>query len=176
MNIKLDVMQRMLRLRVTQPDLRLYALVDGVQYVECQGQPLRAGEGLFPLFTGTPDAAHAHAGPWLVDCEQIEQVAPALMAELTQLEQKAPAIIWLITPSKLEDLAALLQPKLNIRLPDGRAALLRFWDPRVSAGLAQRLDAAQRKEFFGDVDEWHWLREGQRVCIKNRGQAYVDTH
>ena len=160
-----DVMRRMLMLRETQPTLRLYALVDGVQYIEQQGQALQQGKGLFPLFAGTIDAALASAGPWLLDIEQTE---PTLVADLPRLEQKIPAVTWLITSQSLTDLARRLQLALNIRLPDGRCALLRFWDARVLAALAQTLDAAQRKDFFEGIHEWHLLYEGRRVWIKGQ--------
>jgi hypothetical protein len=163
MNTTFDVMQRMITLRKTQPALHLYALVDGVQYAEQQGQPLRQGKGLFPLFAGTFDTALAFAGPWLID---IEQVDSALVAELSRLEREIPAVTWLIAIQNLVDLARRLQLELNIRLPDGRSALLRFWDPRVLAMLAPALDAEQRRSFFGGIHEWHLLREGRRVWIR----------
>lgn len=63
----LDVQSRWEQLRHTLPALRLYALVDGVQYQTHLCKRLQAGQGLFPLFAGTPDAALDHAGPWLVE-------------------------------------------------------------------------------------------------------------
>ncbi|WP_232504951.1 DUF4123 domain-containing protein [Rubrivivax gelatinosus] len=61
-----DVRVRWQSLHETWPALRLYALVDGVQYQSHFCKRLRPGPGLFALFDGTPDAALAHAGPWLV--------------------------------------------------------------------------------------------------------------
>ena len=43
-------------------------------------------------------------------------------------------------------LGQLLQLRLDVNLPDGRSALLRFWDPRVLVNLARTLDGAQREE------------------------------
>ena len=63
----LDVQSRWEQLHNTMPALRLYALVDGVQYQTQLCKRFQPGSGLFPLFAGTPDAALAHAGPWLVD-------------------------------------------------------------------------------------------------------------
>jgi len=123
-----------------------------------------------PLFAGTPDAALAHAGPWLVEAACADE---ALLAELATLEHEAPALVWLIAPQDQEGLAQLLQLRLDVRLPDGRSALLRFWDPRVLVNLARTLDAAQREEFFGLIHEWHLLHEGRRMWI---GRHHAGAH
>jgi hypothetical protein len=125
---------------------------------------------LFPLFADTPDAALCHAGPWLVDAARVE--AP-FVDELTTLEREVPSLTWLISSQDLDGLAQLLQLRLDVRLPDGRSALLRFWDPRVLANLAQTLDGVQREEFFGHIHEWHLLHEGRRVWI---GRQHADAH
>jgi len=44
-------------------------------------------------------------------------------------------VTWLIAEADLRGLAHLLQLRLDVRLPDGRIALLRFWEPRVLANL-----------------------------------------
>lgn len=63
------------------------------------------------------------------------------------LEHAAPAVTWLIAPQTIAGLAQLLQLNLDTALPDGRTALLRFWDPRVLISLAELLEPGQR-EFF----------------------------
>ncbi|WP_395137988.1 DUF4123 domain-containing protein [Schlegelella aquatica] len=165
-----EVQSRWEQLRHTLPALRLYALVDGVQYQTHLCKRLQAGRGLFPLFAGTPDAALAHAGPWLVEAACADE---ALLAALATLEHEAPALVWLIAPQDQEGLAQLLQLRLDVRLPDGRSALLRFWDPRVLFALARTLDAAQREEFFGLIHEWHLLHAGRRMWI---GRHHADAH
>lgn len=142
--------------------LRLYSLVDGVQYRAYFGKPCAAQMGCRSLFAGTPDAVLDHAGPWLVDVEQTDSV---LVDALTTLEQAAPAVTWLIAPQTLDGLAQLLQLNLNTALPDGRIALLRFWDPRVLVNLAAMLEQDQREMFFGHIHEWHLLHNGQRAWI-----------
>ena len=166
----LDVQSRWEQLHNTMPALRLYALVDGVQYQTQLCKRFQPGSGLFPLFAGTPDAALAHAGPWLVDAALAGE---AMVAELATLERDAPSLSWLIAPQDLDGLGQLLQLRLDVSLPDGRSALLRFWDPRVLVNLARTLDGPQREEFFGHIHEWHLLHEGQRVWI---GRQHADAH
>ncbi|WP_231739030.1 DUF4123 domain-containing protein [Herbaspirillum rubrisubalbicans] len=165
-----DVQSRLETLHNSMPALRLYALVDGVQYQAQLCKRFQSSSGLFPLFARTPDAALAHAGPWLVDTAIANHVS---MAELITLERDAPALTWLIASQDLEGLGQLLQLRLDVNLPDGRSALLRFWDPRVLVNLARTLDAAQREEFFGHIHEWHMLHEGRRVCIRRH---HADAH
>jgi hypothetical protein len=158
----IDVVERLAQLRQSMPALRLYALVDGAQYRARLGEPLAAQDGFAPLFAGTPDAALAHAGPWLLDAEQ---AGDALLDALAGLERIAPAVTWLIAPQTIDGLAQLLQLNLDTELPDGRTALLRFWDPRVLVSLAEVLDPGQREQFFAHIHEWHLLHKGQRTWI-----------
>ena len=156
------VKERFEHLHAAMPELRLYALVDGVQYQARFHKPLVAADGFFPLFAGTSDAALSHAGPWLVDIAASgEDVADDLVA----LERELPSLSWLIASQDLIGLAQLLQLRLEARLPDGRNALLRFWDPRVLAVLARTLDEDQRGGFFNYIHEWHLLLDGRRVMI-----------
>lgn len=165
MKAPLDVVERLAQLHQSTDALRLYALVDGVQYTAWFGEPCTAREGFHSLFADTPDAALAHAGPWLIDTGQIDGT---LVDALAALEQAAPAVTWLIAPQTLEGLAQLLQLNLDTALPDGRTALVRFWDPRVLVSLAEVLEPQQREAFFGHIHEWHLLHRGQRTWIGRR--------
>ena len=158
----LDVAERLADLQTAFPALRLYALVDGIQYENHRGERLDYSPGFTSLFHGTPDGALAHAGPWLVD---IEEAGEAMAKDLAGLEREAPSVTWLITEADLHGLAQLLRLQLDVRIPDGRIALLRFWDPRVLVGLVNVLDSKQRETFFAHIHEWHLLRDGQRVHI-----------
>lgn len=159
----LDIQERLAHLRERMPAMRLYALVDGVQYQAqfCVSFVGVAGSA-YSLFNGTDDAALSNAGPWLLDAES----APApLLRELGRLERVAPAVTWLISPLTPEGLGQLLQLRLDVQLPDGRKALLRFWDPRVLLNLIELLSADQREEFFVHIHEWHLLQDGRRVWM-----------
>ena len=163
--ILIDVLERLKQLQQHHSALCLYALVDGVQY-ETHRQTRMTQDGTrYPLFTGTPDAALAHAGPWLVD---VAGAAPSFLEDVAALEQETPSVTWLFAVQDLGGLAQLLQLHLETRLPDGRAALLRFWDPRVLVKLAQILEPAQREAMFGHIHEWHLLLDGKRAIIGRR--------
>lgn len=165
----LDVVERFALLRAHDPTLRLYALVDGVQYETVRGERLSGGPAVASLFDGTADADLAHAGPWLID---VEIAGGTYTSDLAQLERKAPAVSWLISQADLPGLVQLLQLQLDARLPDGRVALLRFWDPRVLASMIGVLNVHQREIFFAHIYEWHLLRDGRRVHV---GRAHADV-
>jgi hypothetical protein len=144
------------------------ALVDGIQYQQHTGQQLSPEDDMtVSLFAGTKDIALAHAGPWLID----PKTARDRVADLGELEQARPGVIWLITSESLERQAAKLRPHLNTRLPTGRSALLRFWDPRVLHALnAVCQDRSGReRELFRTAAAWQYLNEGQRFTINDNG-------
>jgi len=152
------------RVRRTNPFAHLFALVDGLQYEASFGQVLTAEKGI-ALFLGTPDEPLAHAGPWLIDVEaQVDLCAALADAELAE-----PVCSWLITAVPLPGLVQLLQNKLDMRLPDGRGALIRYHDPRVLRRLALTFRPDQRETFFEHIDEWHFMVDGQAFHV-GRGQ------
>ncbi|CAG9234431.1 conserved hypothetical protein [Paraburkholderia tropica] len=142
--------------------LRALALVDGLQYQQHTGRTLEPRDGIaVSLFAGTKEAALAYAGPWLIDPEN----SGDHVADLGKLEQVRPGVIWLIVWRDVEEQAARLRPHLNTRLPNGRAALLRFWDPRVIHALNDAYQTADDRELFRTAFEWQYLYEGQRRYI-----------
>lgn len=153
------------------PNMRLHALVDGLQYQEfVEGEALENCQGTHALFRGTVDEALADAGPWLID---VETANLKLLTRIEQLEYIAHAVTWIISPLDTEALAARLRLRLDVQLPDGRTAMLRFWDPRVLATIAQTMDDNQRRQFFNEIVEWHLLLNGRRVHI---GRHHADSH
>jgi hypothetical protein len=162
-----NVIERFQTLQQQESTLNLYALVDGFQYEQYTGLRIQHQPDVNrPILHGTEDEPLAHAGPWLVDVAKVgEQVG-----QLQELEQALPSVSWLITSIDLEGLSQLLQLKLEAELPDGRKALLRFYDPRVLGNLCRTMDAGQYAEFFHFIDEWHFIYNGQRVVT---GRSYA---
>jgi Domain of unknown function (DUF4123) len=155
----MDVLDRYRQLLQQQTHLRLYALVDGLQYELHQQLRIESNQGYNQaLFQGTEDAPLAHAGPWLFDLTE----NTADIETFAQLERNQPAVSWLITSLDLSGLADLLRLKLHAELPDGNQALLRFYDPRVLVNLYNIMDTSQKAAFFQFIDEWHFAHNGQR--------------
>ena len=122
---------------------------------------------LSALFEETPHAALAAAGPWLIDVSRHAELAEAL----AKIEDARPLVSWLITPLTFDGLADLLRLKLTVKLPDGKEALLRCYDPRVLKRLAQTLDDAQRTAFFEHIDEWHFVLNSEPLHMARTAHA-----
>ena len=156
-----DVLQRYEELSATHKALRLYALVDGYQYEQHTGERIECRTSVNrALFAGTEDEPLAHAGPWLYD---VAALSPSEVSALSDLEDALPGVSWLITSVKLDGLAQMLRLKLDGRLPNGRKAIMRFYDPRVLGDLFHVMTTEQRAEFFQLIDEWHFMYKGGRV-------------
>ncbi len=103
-------------------------------------------ESVAALFDGTPDAALAAAGPWLIDWDRADV---GMRSRLDGLAASATGLSWLVSTGSLESLAQALRERLDIRMPDGRLVWLRFHDARIMAKLeAPMLLPTQRATFF----------------------------
>lgn len=159
-----EVNERLRMLSTRYEVLRVYVLVDGIQYERRTGQPMAARSGaVVSLFEGTDDEPMARAGPWLVDPLQ----APELTAQLAAMEPHLPGVIWLIGWSGVEVQAGMLRKMINAVRPDGRQIMLRFWDPRALASLRRTLSTQAWNDHFRGVLEWHFIENGNRLKITN---------
>jgi hypothetical protein len=144
-------------------DLRIHALVDGIQYQRHTGQALAARPGaVISLFAGTDDEPMAEAGPWLVDPSK----APELAVQLMAMEPERPGITWLIVWQELDAQAAVLRSMIDATLPGGRRVMLRFWDPRALVSLYRTLGGKAWSGHFRGVLAWHFIENGKRLHIK----------
>jgi Domain of unknown function (DUF4123) len=157
----MNVIERFDALKAERPYLLLCALVDGLVFEQVHGRQLESGPGCAALFDGTDDAALAYAGPWAIDAGERRNLCAQLLAQ----EAAAPQVSWLIAGVPFDGLVQLLRLKLDVLMPDGSAGLLRFYDPRVLYGLATTLTDPQREEFFGHIQEWHFMHNGQALRI-----------
>ena len=66
----------------------------------------------------------------------------------------ADGVSWLISAYPFPALAEELAGRLNVRMPDGRTALLRFYDARLTGEIAELFSFTQRIEFFVPTFDW----------------------
>lgn len=135
--------------------VHLYALVDGLLFEDATGglPPLRS-QAAVALFDGTPDASLADAGPWLLD---YGRASGTTRRALSAMASGPTGASWLISAYPIESLSDELRRRLDVRLPDGRTALLRFYDARIVAEMASLMELTQRMQFF--VLTFDWLVE-----------------
>ncbi|KVD88267.1 hypothetical protein WS63_00965 [Burkholderia stagnalis] len=135
--------------------VHLYALVDGLLYADAaDASPLQRSQSAVALFDGTPDASLADAGPWLID---YERASGTIRRTLSTMARGSTGVSWLISAYPIESLADELRNRLDLRLPDGRTALFRFYDARIMADMALLMEFTQRMQFF--VATFDWLVE-----------------
>lgn len=146
-------------------EVNLFALVDGLQYERFTGEELIFKRDIaVPLFDTWPDSRIAFAGPWIIRMNE----AMDTREKLCELEAALPAVSWILSASAPSDLVENLQNNINIVLPDGRAALLRFQDPRVQVRLGTMLDSQQHRELTHLINEWLTMVDGKVWSLKQR--------
>ncbi|KVD15437.1 DUF4123 domain-containing protein [Burkholderia ubonensis] len=135
--------------------VHLYALVDGLLYANAAAaSSLQRSQSVVALFDGTPDASLADAGPWLID---YGRATGSIRQTLSTMARDSTGVSWLISAYPIESLADELRNRLDVRLPDGRTALLRFYDARIMTDMASLMEFTQRMQFF--VATFDWLVE-----------------
>jgi len=151
------------RLKQTNFPLRLYGLVDALLHDEVlPTHPLSRSSSCIALFDGTPDEALAHAGPWLLDCSAD---ANPHIAALQRLAESELGCTWIVSSYAMDDLAEALRARLNVRMPSGATALLRYYDARLANDIAALLTPEQRAAFFAPVQDWLSQRNGELIRI-----------
>ncbi|MBU9576595.1 DUF4123 domain-containing protein [Burkholderia multivorans] len=139
--------------------LRLFALTDGLLYSELSGSaPMRSAESAIALLDGTPDASLADAGPWLFDYDGADS---ATRDVLTRLAHGEFGVNWIISAYQPRQLAGELRERLDATLPDGRTAMLRYYDARVMRYFAPALTSTERTVFFSPAFDWLIEIDGQ---------------
>jgi Domain of unknown function (DUF4123) len=154
----MDVKEHFENLKQAREHLNLYALVDGLGYEAHTGERIEASYTHRSLFEGTPDAPLAHAGAWVVDIAK----AADKVSLLSGLENAQPAVTWLITGMDIDGVTQFLQLQQDMEMADGHIALLRLADPRVMVKMNQVMTIEQKRAFYGQIEEWHVLDNGQR--------------
>lgn len=112
------------------------------------------------LFDGQPEAEHTHAAPWLMElpASGIQQPVDHWLASL---EQTGAGLTLLASRVSFKPLFAHLQQQLDIALPDGSLALMRFYDPCAWLRYCQVLSLSQQRELLGPILEWQVTLRGQ---------------
>ncbi|EFR2061328.1 DUF4123 domain-containing protein [Salmonella enterica] len=146
-------------------EVTLFALVDGLQYERFTGEELVFKRDMaVPLFDTWPDSRIAFAGPWIISMNEVMETREKLCA----LESALPSVSWILSSSTLTELVAHFQKNLNVGLPDGRIALLRFQDPRVQVRLGTMLNSQQHRELTHLTKEWTTMVNGKVWSLKQR--------
>ncbi|MEQ4621392.1 DUF4123 domain-containing protein [Providencia vermicola] len=148
------------------PDAKHYCLICGLQYERYFDEELQDKFGsASPLFRQGSDTEIAWAGPWLIDVTKRYD----LLADLMQLENESPALSWIASDSSINKLAIYFSERLNVSLPNGKTALFRFYDPRVTHNMPQVLTSEQYHEITTPLIAWYYRFEGRFYALQGGG-------
>lgn len=150
------VLRDLLEIKETTSNMKLYALVDGIQYDREFEEELKEEKGIRSLFNLPEDKKIAFAGPWLLD---IENLPNTWFSKLFQLERKYPAVSWIISDSHFVSIAHHLGSSMMITLPDKQEGIFRFYDCRVLKKLPELLSHDQIARLMTPTQKWSFLYE-----------------
>lgn len=152
--------------------------MSGVQdfaLVDCAASPGRIGDlrhhaasaGVVArrLFAGRPEAIHADAAPWLVALPQGALQQPVDRWRLA-LGGTAAGVTRVWAAGGFDALFDHLQACLELRLPDGQRALMRFFCPRAWRRYDEVLTPAQLHAVLGPVQGWETTLNGHSVTVR----------
>ncbi|MCP1478162.1 MULTISPECIES: DUF4123 domain-containing protein [Pseudomonas] len=138
------------------PETRLYVLVDGARYMTLENRLDAAGAAIRVewLLAATELDEISRGGPALVEFMTDSDEASQLLDWLIERDQKSPLVSWLWSERSFEALSNHLKSHLFSRLPDGRMALFRYYNPIVRRSLEAVLDSEQRMALMLPLDRW----------------------
>lgn len=151
--------------------LKLYVLVDGIQFDRFFNEPLKEDKGIRSLFCLPEDKILAFAGPWLLD---VSKLSRDHLVKIIQLEEKYPAVSWIISEQPFVTLARHLELSLMVSLPTKKKGLFRFYDCRVLKILPELLSSEQFAQLMKYSLRWFFLNDGQIICYqRNTGRISI---
>ncbi|MDH5821907.1 DUF4123 domain-containing protein [Luteimonas sp. RD2P54] len=115
------------------------------------------------LFERQPEAKLADKGPWLVQLP--DHPHTQVDGWLRALELEKPVVAWLTSNADFEHLFDHLERCLDLRRPNGKLALLRYWDGRVFLRLQRAFTPDQRRQLMGPIDQWRFRILGQPYTL-----------
>ena len=154
-------------------DSRLYALVDHAGAPGLLGRLREQPQTRWAnLFAGSTQENAIEVAPLLLDLDTVNQ--KAWLRWLYSACRESTSLTFVHSTLSLESLAERLKYRLEVVLPDGLPALLRYFDTRILESLIQVLEREQRSHFFGIASCWQWLDRAGDVRQLNAPQLPDD--
>ncbi|CAM4302119.1 DUF4123 domain-containing protein [Serratia silvae] len=150
------IQSKLAKLQAQYHDIKLYAVVDGLQYERHLGDEISYQDGVSPLFRQPEDAKIAFAGPWVFE---LSKLSKDVIDELITLEKSKPSLSWVFSQLDMFSLTNNLVDLLNVQLPGERFALFRFYDPRVLIQLKEILTKEQLAHFMDNIYDWTFYHD-----------------
>lgn len=158
--------QKLLELKKKFESLKIYILVDGIQYERFLDEQLKEGEGQISLFSLPEDKILSFAGPWLLDVSKLPREK---LEKIFSLEQTYPAVSWILSEQVFLKLAQYMRSCLMVSLPSKETGLFRYYDCRVLRMLPEILSSEQITQLTKYSIQWVFLEDGKFTSIQKDG-------
>jgi len=119
------------------------------------------------LFERQPEAALADLGPWLLQLP--DHPHTQVDGWLRALALEKPVDAWLESRADFDAVFDHLEQCLDLRRPDGKIALLRFWDGRALLRLHRVFTQRQWRQLMGPVERWRFHMDGKPHTFEQPG-------
>lgn len=117
------------------------------------------------LFEGQPESSAAQQAPWVL---QPRTDDGAISLRRTVDEALAcGSVCWIASELPLDELARRLSRRLTALLPDGSAALFRYYDSRLFSSWWKRLPDEAKRDFGAFGTRW--------LALDPRGELYSEA-
>ena len=128
------------------PDMRVYAIVDGAQTEGLPARLLEMGVNHHCLFVGDLEPEVREVAPQLVSLNE----DTGLFEYLVDEGWGKGWAIYLHSPLRMLDLRKHLRTLSLAEMPDGEVVFFRYYDPMTLRSVVPGLTDAQKTSFFGN--------------------------
>ncbi|CAG9258338.1 conserved hypothetical protein [Burkholderia diffusa] len=157
--------------------LHLYAFVDGAlneDMLRLVSERAAAWQCLYP--ETMLEAASPAIGPYLVEIQLDDQAQAALARALLRQSEHADLVLWVASRMSLSALSGHFYAFAEVGLPDGRQALLRYYDPLIFEALLDAFTPEQRDLFTAPYRALRYWRGGwKEVEGLNQGDGDLEA-
>jgi len=153
-------MQKILDYTWEHPTLKFYFLIDAAKEYRYLRKWIRHkdvyGIRVINLFQNTIDKyTPAEFSPLLVNYQKKELTQEMLSPWL----YRSAILNVICTEASEEQIFKHLQSYLSVKLPDGKNALFRFFDPSVAEELPVLLNQSKYTQFMNPINSWWYVNK-----------------
>ncbi|MBI1833065.1 MAG: DUF4123 domain-containing protein [Planctomycetes bacterium] len=148
----------------------LFALLDGARDIRIYVMLMACKEQFQSLYEGPQGEALAPQGPYLVS---LPKESPFLETLVREGWGKSWGV-YLTSPSSFAEVRKHFRRFLEVRLPTGKVAYFRYYDPRVLRTYLPTCTSEEREQFFGPVQRFICEGKGADMMLRFRRGGVAD--
>lgn len=134
-----------------------FALIDSSHQMRFHLRLDRCGVAYQSLFEGYPEASLLDIAPLLIDLSHDDQTGRNVLADAMRLGELKPCVSIIAASRPLTDLAGHLRQFHQVKVPNNREMIIRWYDGRIFPTWLALLDDDQRGFFTRGITEWRYF-------------------